>query len=101
MADCALPEREPHPAIHAGLQALIHAMRNEELGDLWVAVYVRWELGVLAELGYGLILRAVLRLAGMMTLLMLARGPDARSRFQQASPFEKAAGHAGFPDWTG
>ena len=54
VADHALPEREPHPAIHAGLQALIHAMRNEELGDLWVAVYVRWELGVLAELGYGL-----------------------------------------------
>lgn len=54
VADRALPEREPHPAVHAGLQALIHAMRNEALGDLWVAVYVRWELGVLAELGYGL-----------------------------------------------
>ena len=46
--------REPHPAVHAGLEALIQAMRNEALGDLWIAVYVRWELGVLAELGYGL-----------------------------------------------
>ncbi len=54
VADRALPEREPHPAVHAGLEALIQAMRNEALGDLWIAVYVRWELGVLAELGYGL-----------------------------------------------
>lgn len=54
VADRALPEREPHPAIHAGLLALIEAMGNEELGDLWIAVYVRWELGLLAELGYGL-----------------------------------------------
>ncbi|MBO6562622.1 MAG: DNA repair protein RecO [Nisaea sp.] len=58
VADRALPEREPHPAIHAGLLALIGAMANEELGDLWIAVYVRWELGLLAELGYGLDLSA-------------------------------------------
>ncbi|UUX50411.1 DNA repair protein RecO [Nisaea acidiphila] len=54
VADRALPEREPHPAIHAGFLALIDAMGNEALGDLWIAVYVRWELGLLAELGYGL-----------------------------------------------
>mgnify|MGYP001947421144 CR=1 FL=1 len=50
VADRALPEREPHPAVHAGLEALIQAMRNEALGDLWIAVYVRWELGLLSAL---------------------------------------------------
>lgn len=54
VADRALPEREPHPEIHAGFLALIDAMGNADLGDLWIAVYVRWELGVLAALGYGL-----------------------------------------------
>jgi len=50
----ALPEREPHPAIHDALNALIGAMEMAELGSAWVAAYVKWELGVLAELGFGL-----------------------------------------------
>ncbi|MBT6139501.1 MAG: DNA repair protein RecO [Rhodospirillaceae bacterium] len=54
ITDKALPEREPHPRVHAGLMALLSAMRNEDLGDLWVAAYVRWELGLLADLGFGL-----------------------------------------------
>jgi DNA repair protein RecO (recombination protein O) len=54
VAERALPEREPHPAIHNALNALIGAMEAAELGDAWVAAYVRWELGVLAELGFGL-----------------------------------------------
>src|SRR3546814_18730479 len=29
-------------------------MELPELGDLWIAAYVRWEVGVLADLGYGL-----------------------------------------------
>ena len=76
-------------------------MRNEELGDLWVGSMSAGNLVCWRNLAMGLILRAVLRPAGMMTLPMLARGPDARSRFQQASPFEEAAGYARFSDWTG
>lgn len=54
VADRALPEREPHPAVFDGMLALIEAMANPDLGDLWIAGYVRWELGLLADLGYGL-----------------------------------------------
>src|SRR3546814_13959648 len=36
------------------LAALLDAMELHELGDLWIAAYVRWEVGVLADLGYGL-----------------------------------------------
>ena len=54
VAERALPEREPHPAIHEGLLALIGAMEMAEIGDAWVAAYVSWELGLLAKLGFGL-----------------------------------------------
>src|SRR3546814_2099648 len=54
VAEVSLPEREPHPRVHDGLAALLDAMELPELGDLWIAAYVRWEVGVLADLGYGL-----------------------------------------------
>ena len=50
----ALPEREPHPACFEGLLALFEALE----GDHWAEVYVRWELALLAELGFGLDLSA-------------------------------------------
>ncbi len=47
----ALPEREPHPAIHEGLLELLDVMETE---PGWAARYVRWELVLLKELGFGL-----------------------------------------------
>ncbi len=46
----ALPEREAHPACFHGFVALLAAMQ----GDHWAEAYVRWELALLAELGFGL-----------------------------------------------
>lgn len=54
VAEASLPEREPHPRVHDALVALLDAISDPELGDAWVAAYVRWEIGVLADLGYGL-----------------------------------------------
>jgi len=48
--DSALPEREPHPAIFDGFQALLGALGHAG----WPAIYVRLELGLLQELGFGL-----------------------------------------------
>ncbi len=50
----ALPEREPHAACYDGFLALLRALP----GDHWAEVYVRWELALLAELGFGLDLSA-------------------------------------------
>ena len=50
----ALPEREPHPACHDGLLALIAALDGEHWGE----TYVVWELALLKELGFGLDLSA-------------------------------------------
>jgi DNA repair protein RecO (recombination protein O) len=47
----ALPEREAHPGVFFGLEALILALAHPEV---WPAVYVRFEAGLLQELGFGL-----------------------------------------------
>ena len=50
-----LPEREPHAAVHGALSALLDAIT----ADLdWPALYVRFELGLLQDLGFGLDLTA-------------------------------------------
>ena len=46
----ALPEREAHPNCFRGFEVLLSALEGEH----WAAVYVRWELAVLADLGFGL-----------------------------------------------
>ncbi|MGH6948544.1 MAG: DNA repair protein RecO [Kiloniellales bacterium] len=50
VSEQALPEREPHPGAFEGLLALLRALP----GAHWAEVYVRWELALLAELGFGL-----------------------------------------------
>lgn len=60
LTETVLPEREPHPAVHDGLAALL-ADLDDAAGDgaaAWAQTYVRWELTLLAELGYGLDLSA-------------------------------------------
>ncbi len=50
VVEAALPEREPHPDTFDGLAELIAAIDAADI----VARYVRWELELLGELGFGL-----------------------------------------------
>ncbi|WP_245560712.1 DNA repair protein RecO [Fodinicurvata sediminis] len=50
LCDYALPERQAHTAIFHGSLALIEALD----GDYWGEVYIKWELLLLSELGFGL-----------------------------------------------
>jgi len=50
VVDAALPEREPHPAMFDGFRAFLAALGHAG----WPAIYVRLELGLLQELGFGL-----------------------------------------------
>lgn len=52
LASVALPEREGHGPVYLGLQAFLDALEAD--GDHWGAVLVRWELGLLEALGFGL-----------------------------------------------
>jgi DNA repair protein RecO (recombination protein O) len=47
----ALPEREPHPGAFEAFDALVAAFAHPEV---WPAVFVRFEAGLLQELGFGL-----------------------------------------------
>lgn len=51
VAEGALPEREPHPGVFAGLVDLIAGL---SAGAASLPELVRWEAALLAELGYGL-----------------------------------------------
>ncbi|HVJ42796.1 MAG TPA: DNA repair protein RecO [Dongiaceae bacterium] len=63
IVDAALPEREPHPEIFTDLDVLI-AQLTEDAGaataapvvDIfgWLTAYVRWEVTLLSDLGFGL-----------------------------------------------
>ncbi len=47
----ATPERQAYPQLYDALIVLIEAMPHT---DIWPAIYTRFELGLLASLGYGL-----------------------------------------------
>ena len=47
----AVAERQAYPQLYDGLIVLLEAMGHSEI---WPALYVRFELGLLAALGYGL-----------------------------------------------
>jgi DNA repair protein RecO (recombination protein O) len=50
MVEATLPERVPHADVH---ERTLHLLRN--LGDdFWPVEYARWELALLADMGYGL-----------------------------------------------
>jgi DNA repair protein RecO (recombination protein O) len=51
IAESVLPERDPHPAV---FDALDLVFSNLGEAHLWPALYVRWELGLLTDLGFGL-----------------------------------------------
>ncbi|MGC6518214.1 MAG: DNA repair protein RecO [Candidatus Puniceispirillaceae bacterium] len=50
----ALPEREPQEAIFAATSALFEVFYLSSDIEQWLPVYLRWELGMLEALGFGL-----------------------------------------------
>ena len=53
VASAALPEREAHEAVFEAANILLDAMAEDGLLH-WGALYVRWEMGLLGALGFGL-----------------------------------------------
>jgi DNA repair protein RecO (recombination protein O) len=53
VASAALPEREPHAPVFAAAEILLDAMMREDFVH-WAPLYIRWEAGLLNELGFGL-----------------------------------------------
>lgn len=51
IADTAVPEREPQGSLYQGLVVLLRSFEDDRY---WPTIYVRWELGLLQELGFSL-----------------------------------------------
>jgi DNA repair protein RecO (recombination protein O) len=54
LAATALPEGQPYPRLHSALEALLEAIEAAPSAMGWGAALVRFELLLLAELGFGL-----------------------------------------------
>lgn len=50
LLDALLADREAHPALFDATLALFNALSTE----VWAEIYVRWEIGLLEEVGFGL-----------------------------------------------
>ena len=80
----ALPEREPHPGAFAAFEALSAVLADP---DIWPAVFVRFEAGLLEELGFGSIFRAARSPDDRRSGLSSAPGPAARSARGAGEPY--------------
>ena len=54
--DISLPEREPQTAIYDATSALLEVLSLADEVAQWLPIYLRWELGMLEALGFGLML---------------------------------------------
>lgn len=46
-----LPEREGHAPVYRAMEVFLDALADS---DIWPILYVRWEFGILKDLGYGI-----------------------------------------------
>jgi len=53
VAETSLPEREVHAPVYEGLGIVLQALAETD-DEIWQSVYVKWEMGLLQELGFGL-----------------------------------------------
>jgi DNA repair protein RecO (recombination protein O) len=53
VVSAALPERETHVSVYAAAEVLLDAIAHQDFAH-WGPLFVRWEAGLLHELGFGL-----------------------------------------------
>jgi DNA repair protein RecO (recombination protein O) len=53
ITSAVLPEREPHVGVYGAAEVLLDAIAEQNFAH-WGPLYVRWEAGLLEELGFGL-----------------------------------------------
>jgi DNA repair protein RecO (recombination protein O) len=53
VTSAAMPEREAHAPVFLGAEVLLDAMMARDCAH-WMTLYIRWELGLLEALGFGL-----------------------------------------------
>lgn len=87
VAETALPEREPHLAMFHATGALLDSLA-ETAADVWPAIYIRWELGLLGELGFGLDLSACAATGQTDDLIYVSPRTGRAVSREAAAPYE-------------
>ena len=54
LLESSLPEREPQPILWQATKALLQILSFSEKENDWLQFFIKWELGLLQELGYAL-----------------------------------------------
>jgi len=108
LAASVLPEGLPYPRIHAALDGLLQAIEAAPAARGWAAALVRYELLLLAELGFGLDLATCAATGSSEDLAYVspksgravssAAGDGYRDRLFRLPPFLIAGGEAGWDD---
>jgi DNA repair protein RecO (recombination protein O) len=104
----ALPEGHPYPRLHAALTGVVDAIEAAPAARGWAAALVRYELLMLAELGFGLALDRCVVTGATDDLAWVspksgaavsrAAGADYADRLLPLPPFLRAGGTADWPD---
>jgi len=86
VADAALPEREDHAPVYEGLLILLESIAS----DAWPTVYVKWELGLLQELGFGLDFSCCAATGTMENLAFVSPKSARAVSTEAAAPYKKS-----------
>lgn len=100
-----LPEREPHQKLYDAMRIVLDAIDHD---DVWPALLVRWELGLLDELGFGLDLSRCAATGSVDELVYVSpksgkavsagAGAPYAARLLRLPPFLKGGNHASRED---
>jgi len=82
----ALPEREDHPALYDAFTILLDTLEEPEV---WPAVFVRFELGLLQELGFGLDLTECAATGSSEDLIYVSPKTGRAVSREAGEPYEK------------
>jgi DNA repair protein RecO (recombination protein O) len=104
----ALPEGQPYPRLHDALDGVLAAVEAAPAARGWATALVRYELLLLAELGFGLDLSGCVVTGGREDLAYVSpksggavsrvAGEGYRERLLRLPPFLTAGGEAGWED---
>ena len=86
VAEFSLPERHPYLSVYNALSALLEALE----GDAWPSLYVRWELALLGDVGFGLDLESCAATGGNDQLAYVSPKSGRAVSVSAAEPYKKS-----------
>ena len=85
IVSAAMPEREPHPRLYQAFSILLAAFED---ADLWPPLIARFELGLLAEAGFGLALDKCVATGGENALIYVSPKSGGAVSAEAGAPYK-------------